>query len=153
MERGIPMMKKLLLTLILSLVLLTLSVPTIAETGGDLVIVTSNESQISSLSRKELRRIYLGLEVIRNDNNVKPIRNYSSETLHEVFLQKIMFMSSRTYERQLNLRTIRKGVKPPEQFSSHKGVINALVTHVGSIAYMRRSEIDGNSEIRVVPVH
>ena len=133
------------------IVLIIFSFPVSADNGGGLVIVTSNKSKVTSLNRKELRRVYLGLAVVKNELKVRPIRNLSNEDLHEVFLQKVMFMSSRTYERQLNMRTIRKGLKPPAEYMTSNNVMKALLGNEESIAYMWKSEADSNPNIRILP--
>jgi len=133
------------------IVLISFSFPVSAESGGGLVIVTSNKSKVTSLNRKELRRVYLGLTVVKNEFKVRPIRNLSNDDLHEAFLQNVMFMSSRTYERQLNIRTIRKGIKPPVEYMTSNNVVKALLGKEESIAYMWKSEADNNPNIRILP--
>ena len=130
-----------------------LSFTAIAKDSDSLVMVTSTLTDEVSLSQKELRRLYLGLGVVKNDNQMVPIRNHSNDILHEVFLQKVMFMSSRTYERQLNLRTIRKGLKPPTQLSTHKAIINALIIHKNSVAYMWKNQAVEHPNIRILKIH
>ena len=120
------------------------------ESGRTLVIVTSNDSDLVPLNAKELRKLYLGLKVKKNGEHLKPVQNYSDDILHEVFLQKIMFMTSRTYQRQLKLRTIRKGIKPPVEFSSNKPILDVLVNNKNSIAYMWKTEAESNPNIRVL---
>ncbi|MDH5257575.1 MAG: hypothetical protein OEX07_06190 [Gammaproteobacteria bacterium] len=141
------------LSLMLLLILSALSFSAIAETERDLVIVTGKNSEITSLTVKELRRMYLGLNVVVNDESVTPIRNYSNDVLHEMFLQKIMFMSSRTYQRQLNLRTIKKGLKPPTEVTTHKAIVDALTADKNSIAYMWHSQARSNPDIRILTTH
>ena len=121
-----------------------------AENEHNLVMVTSNFTEVSSLTRKELRRLYLGIDVIINENKISPIRNHSNDVLHEAFLQKFMFMSSGTYERQLNLRTIRRGLKPPAQLSTHKEIVNALIIQKNSVAYMWEDQAAKNPNIRIL---
>jgi len=119
----------------------------------DLVIVTSNNSTFTTIKSKDIRRLYLGLKNRKNSSPILPVRNYSDEKLHEVFLQKVMFMSSRTYERQLNLRTIRKGLKPPLQLSSNQTLIQALIANKNTITYMWVNQVHDLSDIRIVKVY
>lgn len=128
----------------------TTSFSTLAESGQKLVIVTGSQSDITSLTPKELRRVFLGLNVTNNNSAVIPIRNHSDEMLHEVFLQKIMFMSSRTYERQLNLRIVRKGLERPKQFSKQSEIISVLTNTNNSITYMWEQDAKNFSDLRVI---
>ena len=128
----------------------TTSFSTLAESGQKLVIVTGSQSNITSLTPKELRRVFLGLNVTNNNSAVIPIRNHSDEMLHEVFLQKIMFMSSRTYERQLNLRIVRKGLERPKQFSKQSEIISVLTNTNNSITYMWEQDAKNFSDLRVI---
>lgn len=132
------------------LLIFTTSFSTLAESGQKLVIVTGSQSDITSLTPKELRRVFLGLNVTNNNSAVIPIRNHSDEMLHEVFLQKIMFMSSRTYERQLNLRIVRKGLERPKQFSKQSEIISVLTNTNNSITYMWEQDAKNFSDLRVI---
>lgn len=132
------------------LFIFTISFSTLAESGQKLVIVTGSQSDITSLTPKELRRVFLGLNVTNNNSAVVPIRNHSDDMLHEVFLQKIMFMSSRTYERQLNLRVVRKGLAKPKQFSTQAEIISALTNTNNSISYMWEKDAKNFSDLRII---
>ena len=134
---------------LLLIILITLSLSTIAD-DHTFVMVTSVETETTSLSSKELRRLYLGLTVTKNDNHIIPIRNHSDDTLHEVFLQKIMFMSSRTYERQLNLRTIKRGLKPPMKFESQQAIVETLINNKNSVAYMWEDQASRNPQLQII---
>lgn len=120
------------------------------ESDRTLVIVIGADSELTPLNAKELRKLYLGLKVKKNGEPIKPVQNYSDEILHEVFLQKIMYMTSRTYQRQLKLRTIRKGSKPPIEFSSNKPIVNLLENNKNSIAYMWKTDAENTPNIRVL---
>jgi len=124
--------------------------PILASANDKLAIVTNANSDITSINPKELRRLYLGLRVAKNSKQLSAIRNHSDEILHEAFLQKVMFMSSRTYERQLNLRTIRKGLKPPSIISTQKGVLSAITQASNGIAYMWKTQAENNPDIRIL---
>jgi len=121
-----------------------------AENSQTLVIVTNSNSELTPLNAKELRRLYLGLKVVKDNAHVKAIQNYSDDILHEVFLQKIMYMSSRTYQRQLKVITIRKGIKPPKEFSSNKSIENSLKNDNNSIAYMWKAHADANPNLHIL---
>jgi len=120
------------------------------ELDRTLVVVINHDSELAPLNAKELRKLYLGLKVKKNGEHLKPVQNYSDDVLHEVFLQKIMFMTSRTYQRQLKLRTIRKGIKPPVEFSSNKSIVELLMNNKHSVAYMWKAEAERISDIRVL---
>jgi len=122
----------------------------IAETEKRLVLVTSVNSNISQLSTKELKRIYIGLSLKQNNQKIKPIRNHSDSFAHEVFLQNVIIMSSRIYERQLTTRALRKGSKRPDSESSHAKLVAHLNRETNSISYMWEHKALSDDSIRVI---
>lgn len=101
-----------------------------------MVLVTGVENDFAPLTNKELKRVYLGLPVTRNGEEVTPIRNHSDMLLHEVFLQHIIFMSSRNYERQLTSKTLRSGKKRISEHSSHQELINDMHMSKNGVTYL-----------------
>lgn len=126
--------------IILILFLMSIALGINAGETRTMVLVTGVENDFAPLSIKELKRIYLGLPVTRNGEEITPIRNHSDIYLHEVFLQHIMFMSSRNYERQLNSRTLRSGKKRIGEFSSAQDLINGIHMSKNGVSYIWEDE-------------
>lgn len=135
-------------SLILIISLFIFASPTIAEVDQRLVLVASEVNNITALSQKELKRTYLGLTLKRTDQVIVPIRNHSDEFAHEVFLQNIISMSSRIYERQLTTRSLRGAGKRPLAEVNREDLVSRLAQIPNSISYMW--ENDALNDDRVV---
>ena len=120
------------------------------NTQRQLVIVASDKSSISNLSQTELRRLFLGVIVIKNGIRIRPICNISSDVLYEVFLQKVIFMSARQYERHLLTRIFRHGGKKPAMYKNTKRIINELETNPNSISFMWEKNVIKTTSIKVI---
>jgi len=102
----------------------------------EMVLVTATNSNIPALSKKELRRLYLGKKVKINGEFIQVINNLSDDLLHEVFMQKIMFMSSRTYHRQIVSKIMQRGGNQPSMYTRKNQLIGALKSNKLTISYM-----------------
>ena len=114
-EQG-ELTMSLLAKLILTGIMLALApgMSAIADETQRLVLVADARSNLPPLTLRELRRAYLGVPVLKAGQRLQPLINLTDERLYEVFLQKVMHMSSQTYQRQLTSRFLRaKGRRPP----------------------------------------
>ncbi len=64
-----------------------------------LFLVTKNENTPPALSKNELRSLFLGIPVYRNNNKLEPLINKSDERCYQTFLQSVLGMSNKRYER------------------------------------------------------
>ncbi len=105
--------------------------------GRRLVLVAGNGSAIDSLSPAEVRKLYLGVAVVKGGQPVLPLRNQTDPLLQEVFLQKVIFMSAPQYERALATRLIRaeSSVRPPV-YDSPETLHAKLQTAATAVTYM-----------------
>ena len=101
-----------------------------------LLLVCGTESTISSLSHKEVRKLFLGVPIVKDGVRLKPLRNASDPLVEEVFLQKIIFLSKRSYERQLLSRVFRFGGVRPPVFENLPELIDELRQSPGALTYM-----------------
>jgi hypothetical protein len=115
-----------------------------------LVLVTGANSSLDALSPPEIRRLYLGAVVVKDGRQLEPLRNLSDETLQEVFLQRVVYMSERAYERQLLSKVFRLGGKRPEAFYDREELIRALRTDPNTVSYMWLDAAHRDSRVKVV---
>ncbi len=74
-----------------------------------LVMIMDKESQVQNLNLQELRYLFLNRVVKKNNVRLLPILNSKDTVLHEVFLQKVVFMSDRHYQYYLLKSAFRAG--------------------------------------------
>lgn len=115
-----------------------------------LVLVTSVSSSINVLNRNQIRKIYLGSPLAEIARPIQPLINHSNGMLHEMFLQKVLFMSTKAYERHV------RDVKPssravlPISYRSESRLIAYLKLHPDSIAFLTEQKAAQLSSLKVV---
>jgi hypothetical protein len=121
-----------------------------AAADARLVLVASTQSPIVRISVEEERNLYLGIPILVGGQPVQPVRNITDPVTEEMFLQKIMFMSSQAYERQILSRVFRSGGNPPLVVTNKSDLINALLADRMAVTYMLRETAVAIRGIRIV---
>lgn len=129
-------MKKILLSLIITIVTLAVTMTAMAEREYRLVLVAKNDVEMKSFSPRELRKIFLGNKVYQKNTRIIPLINKATPILDEVFLQKIVFMSKRHFDRQIMSNVYRRGVSKPKSYQSVDDAVRMLNNIPNSITYM-----------------
>lgn len=101
-----------------------------------LLLVTSEHSGTSTFSHAELRKVFLGIPVTRDDVRIKPLLNLTDRLAMSIFLQQVVFMSEREYKRQLLSRAFRSGGQRPPGYDDIEELVEALHTTRGSLTFM-----------------
>lgn len=115
-----------------------------------LVLVASASSPIASLSLPEARKIYLGVPYRVHDKAVQPLRNASDPLLVEVFMQRVMYMATETYDRQILNRVFRLGGERPPVFNEMQALTAALQANPWAISYAWRDKALASPELKVI---
>ncbi len=105
-----------------------------------IALVTFDPNCTSKLTSIELRKLFLGLRTSNNQSVIKPIRNRQHSQIYTLFIQSVMAMSPRSYERRLLMGTFQKGQPKPEAFNTLQGLKNALQTRPCSVSFMWASQ-------------
>jgi len=117
-----------------------------------LILVSSQDSSIPALSPLDIRKLFLGVPIIRNGLILKPLRNATDPFLTEVFLQKVIFMSERSYDRELLSRVYRLGGKRPKIYSVNTELVNELRHIPGTLTYMWLDDIENTAGLKSLGV-
>ncbi len=117
-----------------------------------LLLVSSMESTTPSLSLKEVRKLFLGVPVVKNGVRLRPLRNASDPLITEVFLQKIIFMSKRNYERQLVSRVFRLGGERPPVYTNISELIDELRQTPQALTYMWSDQVALTDNVKSIGV-
>jgi len=133
-------------SLVLSLVFC--SAPT--RGAEQVVLVVGEDTQIEDISSLELRKAFFGITVRQNNRILRPLRNSSDAQLNEIFLQSVVAMSERSYERRLFSLALKYGRPRPEEFTDHDDLVRALHEQPNSISYMWRSDAERSARIRII---
>ena len=115
-----------------------------------MVLVTSIEARIHDLSFKEVRRLYLGMQILHDGSPIRPLRNLEDPLLEEVFLQKIVFLSARSYENQLLSRVFRLGGLRPVTYRTKARLKQALQASSNAVTYMWEVDVLNDKNLKKI---
>ena len=116
------------------------------------VLVTHKDSPIQSISSLDIRKVYLGISVSINGNTIRALRRRDDERLNQIFLQSVIAMSERSYERRLVSLMLKFGTPRPAEVDDSDELLESLVTIPSSIAYMWKSEAEVDPRVRIIGV-
>ena len=118
-----------------------------------LVLITSADSPLQSVSSIELRKLYLGF-IVNTDtgHQIRPVTNDSDPHAKEIFLQNVVGMSARSYDRRLLALTLRTGRHRPEVFRETSVLLDRIADATHSVAFVWEEDVEGREDIRVLRV-
>lgn len=116
----------------------------------EIVLVSISQSPIQSLAPVEVRRLFLGFTVNQHGQRIQPLLNLSESLLYEVFLQKVIFMSASSYERQVLGRTFRQGKARPLEFTAQGPLNDALKSRPSAVTFMWEKDAKNKPNIKIV---
>ena len=149
MERRISVSMRVLQFLIL--VGLTISVQD-SSADDAMVLVVDKDSPIENVSMLDIRKAYLAISVTIDGHAIHPLRRRDDERLNEIFLQSIMAMSHRSYERRLLSMMLKFGAPRPTEADDREELLNLLARGPYTIAYMWRIDADADSNVKTIKV-
>lgn len=116
------------------------------------VLVTNKDSEIQSINSLDIRKVYLGISVTVAGNPVRALRRRDDERLNQIFLQSVVAMSQRSYERRLLSLVLKFGTPRPVEVDDHDELLELLARNTSSIAYMWKSEAEADASVRIIRV-
>ena len=139
--------------LILLVMGLLVSVPGLTQNhAGHVVLVTSAEPSLPVFSRKELRMLFLGIPVLKQNSRVTPLINASDPITYQGFLQKVVSMSDRNYQRQLVSRVFRRGGKRPARYSDRAALLTALHKDSSAVTFLTTDVVAQHDGIQIIQI-
>ena len=147
MECRIPMRSgaaKILLAVILAF---SLEASVAEET---VVLVVSSDSPIEELSLLNVRKAYLGLSVGVDGGPVRPLRRQDDERLNLIFMQSVVAMSEKSYERRLLSLVLKFGTPRPTEVKNRDELLELLARSPHSIGYMWKRDADSDDRVKTI---
>lgn len=144
-------MRQVCTHLLLGILLLPL-MPCLADNHRlrEMVLVTAADSPVSTLTPAQLRRLYLGTPMESRGVMLIPLRNISDAYLYEVFLQKVVTMSARHYDRHLLGQTFRGNNQRLPAYDDLPTLIDTLTNTPGTVSFMRAETLKDQPGLRVI---
>jgi len=116
------------------------------------VLVAGSTSPLHDISSIELRKIFLGFNVMRDGHVVKGLRNTGDEDLNRIFLQTVVAMSEKSYMRRQLSQTLRKGIPRSLEYDNLEDLIKALSSNPYSVSYMREDAAEREPDVKILRV-
>jgi len=116
------------------------------------VLVTSENSSFEDISSLDIRKAYLGISVTIDGEIIRPIRRGDDERLDRVFLQSVMAMSHRSYERRLLSLVLKFGTPRPVEVDEREDLMKLLFDRPNSISYMWKSDAESEPRVKTIKV-
>lgn len=124
--------------------------PAVADQARHIVLVAGANTYVPPLTPAEVRKLFLGVVITKDGQRIEPLLNLTDSLLHEVFLQKVVFMSSENYERQLSARINHLGDPRPQEYSDPWQLISALRSRRGAVSYMWAKDARPRMGLKIV---
>lgn len=118
----------------------------------ELVLVAHADSPVRELTLLEVRKLYLGFTVAAAGHRLTAFRRDDDKLLNDTFLQSVLAMSERSYERRLLSSVLKYGAPRPVQVNSAASLGDACAADPTAVGYMWRSEAELDPRIRVLQV-
>lgn len=118
-----------------------------------LVLIASADSPIESVSSLDLRKVYLGFTVNAGDGRqIRPLVNDSDSRLKEHFLQNVVGMSARSYDRRLLALVLQTGRRRPEVYSDAADLIGRVASDGHAVAFVWEEDAKNRTDIKILRV-
>lgn len=116
------------------------------------VLVTDKDSPIDELTTLDIRKAYLGIAVTIDGRSVRALRMRNDERLNQIFMQSVIAMSLRSYERRLLSLALKYGRPRPTEVGSLQELSRMIVENSPSIGYMWKSDAESDSRVKIIKV-
>lgn len=116
------------------------------------VLVTSKDSPIEALTALEIRKAYFGISVTIGGRSINAIRLRGDKRLNQIFLQSVIAMSDKSYERRLLSMALKYGRPRPREASNVAELVASISTNSPSIGYMWKSDADQDARVKIIRV-
>lgn len=123
-----------------------------ARADESLVLFVSADSPVTRLETIEVRELFLGLTVIRNDRTLRALDNYSDSRVHEAFLQNVIAMPESAYVRRLLLITLQQGGRRPAVYNSKTELLNAVAGDPAAVSIAWAKDVANDRRFKILRV-
>lgn len=117
-----------------------------------MVLVSLSQHPVSPLDSIQLRSLYLGMRVSQGDRVMVPLRNLSDPSLDALFVQSVMAMTARSYERRLVFGKFREARSIPSPVRDREQLIQALKARPEAVTYMWADEARRIPGLQIIQV-
>jgi len=120
--------------------------------AGEFVLVGAVSPDRDPFTLYEIRKIFLGHSVERDGARIKGVINVADQDNYSVFLQKLIHLSAKDYERRLVSRTFRTGVSSVSKAETFAELKLTLLADASAISVVRSDQLEGSDGLEVIQV-
>jgi hypothetical protein len=120
--------------------------------ADSVVLIVSTTSPIQQLGSVDVRKAFMGFNVVAAGLSLTAARNRSDPRLEKIFLQNIVDLSELVYERQLLSRKLQKAAALPTEFLDNNRLLDAVARDPGTIGYAWATSVAKRSDVRVLRI-
>ncbi len=117
--------------------------------GGEIVIVASKESPFSTMSKAELKKLYIGKQTTIQNSFTHPTLQ-KSKPIHKKFLKLFLKMNARQFARTWQKLVFTGKAQMPKKLNSDKELLEYLNKNSDAIGYMDKTNI--TSAVKIIKV-
>ena len=149
MERRPAVIRRLI---IVAAALLLGAASSASRAGETVVLIVSSASPVVHLETIEVRKLFLGLTVIRDELPLRALANQSDDRLHEVFLQNVIGMPEAAYERRLLMVALQQGARRPRVYTNTAELLNAVAVDPSAVSFARIEDVANDRRLRILRI-
>lgn len=124
------------------------SFPAMAD--QEAVLFTSRGCNVDEFSMLEVRKAFLGISVEKTGHPVSAFRYVADPVLNDVFLQSVVNMTRRTYERRLLSMLVKYGNPRPPEHEEFDKLVAAIVDQGCGLSLGWRDNVEREPELRII---
>jgi hypothetical protein len=117
-----------------------------------MVLIVSAGSPVAHLDAIDVRKLFLGLSVIRNDLPLRALDNRSDDMLRQAFLQNVVAMPEGVYEKRLLTIMLQQGAHRPQPFATTAALLAAVAADPSAVSVAWASDVAQDRRIRILRV-
>lgn len=149
MEHGYPVRKHGVQLVLLAVLMMSMAA---SQAEDAVVLVTFSDGPITDISSLDIRKAYLGITVTNAGSTVRPLRQQEDDRLNLIFLQSVIAMSQKSYERRLLSMMLKYGTPRPAEVDDREDLIERLVSNPFAIGYMWKSDAEADPRVKTIKV-
>ena len=121
-----------------------------ASAERSVMLVTNDSCAMQTLSMLNIRKAYFGIAVRYEGRSIRAFRLNNDDVLNQVFLQSVVAMSEKSYERRLLSLLLKYGTPRPQEFDDVGALTAALGRSDCGIAYMWSTDAMSTPGVRSI---
>jgi hypothetical protein len=123
-----------------------------AAHADSVVLIVGASSPIQQLGSVQLRKVFMGFDVVAAGMSLRAARNRSDPRLERIFFQNVVDLSELVYERQLLSRKLQKASALPLEFLDDDRLLDAVARDPRIVSYTWATAAAKRADVRILRI-